>query len=133
MLSRQRAFTLTAAFLCLAASPATAQYKVFSSDGVEYTDVMVDSIPLSLAVVEDFEHRCNIQAAAGNWWVDSNGNMGLMGGPAIYNTHTCRALGQSVSAGRSYTSGDVRQPQRTTSNKSGTCTSFSGGSICSFR
>jgi hypothetical protein len=42
--------------------------------------------------VRSFEQRCQTRAAAGEWWLDENGNSGPVGGPAIYNVSTCRPL-----------------------------------------
>ena len=79
MLSRWRAFTLAAASLCVAASPAAAQYNVFLYNGVRYTDVIVNRAPQTLAHVRAFENCCRTPAISGQWWMDGYGNLGRMG------------------------------------------------------
>jgi type 1 fimbria pilin len=132
MSSRQRLFTLAAAALCLAATPAAAGYKVFYYGGDQYTDVFVNGEPQSLVAVRTAERLCHIQIDAGQWWMDKFSNIGLVGGPAIVNLRSCAAANGIQPARPSYSSGDIRQPQRTQRTGSGTCTFFAGGSVCSW-
>ena len=67
-----------------------------------------------------FERRCQIGMAAGRWWMDQNGNLGPVGGPATYNINTCQELEQE----------EVRPAQE--KKPENRCTLFPGqGSICS--
>jgi hypothetical protein len=108
-----RACLAASAVLCCAIDPAAAQYNVFGS----LTDVIVNGQPMRLDHVQQFEDRCQTSIAAGRWWVDLNtGNMGLVGGPAIYNKNTCQSL---VSPNN--------PPSKPTKEK---CYYFSSGWIC---
>ncbi len=78
--------------LCFAIEPASAQYNVFNSQSGLVTDVIVNGRQETLASVREFEQRCQIGMAAGRWWLDNNGNIGPVGGPATYNIHTCQEL-----------------------------------------
>ena len=69
--------------------------------------------------MRQFERRCQIGMAAGRWWMDQNGNLGPVGGPATYNINTCQELEQDAR---------MRPAPRPTDR----CTFFPGqGSICS--
>ena len=115
MMSFTRALAASAV-LCFAIGPAAAQYNIFGT----LTDVYVNGVPESLASVRQFEERCQTSIEAGEWWVDNTGRLGRVGGPAIYNINTCQFLGSQDNA------------TRARSNRSeGSCTFFSGGSICS--
>jgi len=84
-----RACLAASAVLCCAIDPGAAQYNVFGT----LTDVIVNGQPMRLDHVQQFEDRCQTSIAAGRWWVDLNtGNMGLVGGPAVYNKNTCQSL-----------------------------------------
>lgn len=113
--------------LYLNSVPVAAEYNVFIHNGVPYTDVIVNGNPQSLAKVEDFERRCQTEAVTGRWWMDRNGNIGPMGRSATYNVQSCQSLPLQA-----FPSGHLSQPQRTQSSQTGSCTSFSGGSICSW-
>jgi hypothetical protein len=123
MMSLTRACLAAAAVLCFAIDPAAAQYNIFQSQDGPYTDVIINGRPESLASVRVFEQRCQTRAAAGQWWLDQNGNSGPVGGPATYNIITCRPL----TAGNDSQEGLAQDNPRT----QGTCTFFSAGSICS--
>jgi hypothetical protein len=123
MMSLTRACLAAAAVLCFAIDPAAAQYNIFQSQDGPYTDVIINGRPESLESVRVFEQRCQTRAAAGQWWMDQNGNSGPVGGPATYNIITC----QPLTAGNGSQEGLAQDNPRT----QGTCTFFSGGSICS--
>ena len=89
-----RACLAASAVLCFAIEPASAQYNVFNSRNGPVTDVIVNGVPESPAAVRQFERHCQIGMAAGRWWLDNNGNLGPVGGPATYNIITCEELGQ---------------------------------------
>ena len=111
-----RACLAASVVLCFAIEPASAQYNIFNSQSGLVTDVIVNGQRESLASVRQFERRCQIGMAAGRWWMDQNGNLGPVGGPATYNINTCQELEQE----------EVRPA---TENR---CTIFPGqGSICS--
>lgn len=118
MLSFRRVFLIAPTLLCLAIEPAVAQYNVFTSGSVAYTDVIINGQPETLESVQAFEQRCRTRAAAGQWWMDENGNSGAVGGPATYNVATCQSL--TADSG-----------SRGSQRSQGSCTFFSGGSICS--
>jgi hypothetical protein len=114
-----RACLAASAVLCFAIEPASSQYNIFNSQSGLVTDVIVNGQRESLASVRQFERRCQIGMAAGRWWMDQNGNLGPVGGPATYNINTCQELEQEGSAA----------PEKKTENR---CTIFPGqGSICS--
>jgi hypothetical protein len=92
MMSLTRACLAAAAVLCFAIDPAAAQYNIFQSQDGPYTDVIINGRPESLESVRVFEQRCQTRAAAGQWWMDQNGNSGPVGGPATYNIITCQPL-----------------------------------------
>jgi hypothetical protein len=111
-----RACLAASVVLCFAIEPASAQYNVFNSQSGLVTDVIVNGQRESLASVRLFEQRCQIGMAAGRWWMDNNGNLGPVGGPATYNINTCQELEGSTAQ------------ERPTDR----CTIFPGqGSICS--
>ena len=113
-----RACLAASVVLCFAIEPASAQYNIFTSQSGLVTDVIVNGQRESLASVRQFERRCQIGMAAGRWWMDQNGNLGPVGGPATYNINTCQELEQEGSA-----------PPEKPENR---CTFFPGqGSICS--
>ena len=87
-----RACLAASAVLCFAIEPASAQYNIFNSQSGLVTDVIVNGQRESLASVRQFERRCQIGMAAGRWWMDNNGNLGPVGGPATYNINTCQEL-----------------------------------------
>jgi hypothetical protein len=125
MLKLRSAIAIAAA-ICIGASPAVAQYNVYSFAGTLYTDVVVNNLPQSLTQVRAFEQRCGISAAAGRWWADARGNVGPWGRPATYNIRTC----QRVSGGTAQVSRDYARNWTQTSSH-GRCTFFgTGGSIC---
>ena len=114
-----RACLAASVVLCFAIEPASAQYNIFNSQSGLVTDVIVNGQRESLASVRQFERRCQIGMAAGRWWMDQNGNLGPVGGPATYNINTCQELEQEGSA----------PPEKKPENR---CTFFPGqGSICS--
>jgi len=115
MLPIRNALAIASTLLAMTASAANAQYNVFSSGGIDITDVIVNGRPESLASVRAFETRCRTSASAGEWWVSASGLSGPVGGPASYNVRTCRPVTAS-STSRAGT---------------GTCTFIGGGSICS--
>ena len=89
-----RACLAASVVLCFAIEPASAQYNIFNSQSGLVTDVIVNGQRESLASVRQFERRCQIGMAAGRWWMDQNGNLGPVGGPATYNINTCQELEQ---------------------------------------
>jgi hypothetical protein len=125
MMPFKRACLAASAVLCFAIDPAAAQYNIFDSQSGPYTDVIVNGQPESLDSVRQFEQRCQIRAAAGQWWLDlNNGNFGQVGGPAIYNINTCQPL-----TGRDGSEDNLARRRKSATE--GSCTFFSGGSICS--
>ena len=68
-----RACLAASVVLCFAIEPASAQYNIFNSRNGRVTDVIVNGIPATLDEVVSFEKRCNVDIAAGRWWVDNNG------------------------------------------------------------
>ena len=113
-----RACLAASVVLCFAIEPASAQYNIFNSQSGLVTDVIVNGQRESLASVRQFERRCQIGMAAGRWWMDQNGNLGPVGGPATYNINTCQELEQVSAA-----------PEKKPEDR---CTIFPGqGSICS--
>jgi hypothetical protein len=117
MMSVTRACLAASAVLYFAIDPAAAQYNIFGA----LTDVIVNGQPETLADVRQFEQRCQVRMEAGEWWLDLNtGHLGRVGGPAIYNAKTCQSLVSQNNA--------VRERSNRTE---GSCTFFSGGSICS--
>jgi hypothetical protein len=125
LMSLRRTCLAASAVLCFAGGPAAAQYNIFDSQFGTYTDVIINGRPEGLDSVREFEQRCQIRAEAGQWSLDQNGNFGPVGGPAIYNVKTCRAL-----IGRNGPENDFAQGRN--SRTEGRCTFFSGGgSICS--
>ena len=113
-----RACLAASVVLCFAIEPASAQYNVFNSRNGPVTDVIVNGVPETPAAVRQFERHCQIGMAAGRWWLDNNGNLGPVGGPATYNINTCEEL-----AGKSGPVAPVRKDR---------CTFFPGqGYICS--
>jgi hypothetical protein len=117
-----RACLVASVVLCFAIEPASAQYNVFTSSrsGLVLTDVIVNGVPATIGEVKGFEQRCNVEIAAGRWWRDNNGNLGLEGGPAQFNEISCQFLGQNA---------ETLTP--TTDKPKAKCTFFSGGSTCS--
>ena len=114
-----RACLAASVVLCFAIEPASAQYNVFNSRNGPVTDVIVNGKPATPNEVVQFERRCNINIAAGRWWADNNGNLGLQGEPAQFNQISCQFLGQNPAPAA---------PERKTENH---CTFFPGqGSIC---
>ena len=114
-----RACLAASAVLCFAIEPVSAQYNIFNSQSGLVTDVIVNGQRESLASVRQFERRCQIGMAAGRWWMDQNGNLGPVGGPATYNINTCQELEQE----------EVRPAPKKTEDR---CTPFPGqGFICS--
>ena len=103
--------------LCFAIEPASAQYNIFNSRNGRVTDVIVNGIPATLDEVVKFEQRCNVDIAAGRWWLD---NLGREGGPAQFNGISCQFLGQNAAT---LTPTDNKPKPK--------CTFYSGGSICS--
>ena len=87
-----RACLAASVVLCFAIEPASAQYNVFNSRNGPVTDVIVNGERETPASVRQFERRCQIGMAAGRWWMDNNGNLGPVGGPATYNINTCQEL-----------------------------------------
>ena len=87
-----RACLAASVVLCFAIEPASAQYNIFNSQSGLVTDVIVNGQQETLASVREFEQRCQIGMAAGRWWMDNNGNLGPVGGPATYNINTCEEL-----------------------------------------
>ena len=141
-----RACLAASAVLCFAIEPASAQYNIFNSQSGPVTDVIVNGRQETLASVREFEQRCQIGMAAGRWWLDNNGNIGPVGGPATYNINTCEELGQYAAQApprmpppRSGPVTDVIiNGVPATPNEVARCTFFppprspqSGGSICS--
>jgi hypothetical protein len=121
MMSLTRACLAASAVLCFAIEPAAAQYNIFDTRSGTLTDVYINGQPMRLDHVQQFEERCQTRIAAGRWWVDLNtGNLGTVGGPAIYNINTCQSLGPQNNMTR----------ERNTEDK---CTFFAGGSICGGR
>jgi hypothetical protein len=117
-----RACLAASAVLCFATDFAAAQYNIFDTRSGTLTDVYVNGQAMRLDYVRQFEERCQTRMAAGQWWVDlSTGNLGLVGGPAIYNVNNCQSLGQNAR-------NTVRER-----NTEGKCAIFAGGSICSGR
>jgi len=115
-----RACLAASVVLCFAIEPASAQYNIFNSQSGLVTDVIVNGRYETLASVRQFERRCQIGMAAGRWWMDNNGNLGPVGGPATYNINTCQELEQE----------EVRPAQE--KKPENRCTLFPGqGSICS--
>ena len=107
------------AVLCFATDPAAAQYNTFDTRSGTFTNVYVNGQPMRLGYVRQFEERCQTRIDAGQYWVDLNtGNLGLVGGPAIYNVETCQSLGPR----------NARNVTR--ERNTGGCTFFRGGSIC---
>jgi hypothetical protein len=116
-----RACLAASVVLCLAIEPASAQYNIFNSRNGRVTDVIVNGIPATLDEVVSFEKRCNVDIAAGRWWVDNNGNLGREGEPAQFNQISCQFLGQNAET--LTPTGNKPKPK---------CTIFPGqGSICS--
>jgi hypothetical protein len=116
-----RACLAASVVLCFAIEPASAQYNVFNNRNGRVTDVIVNGKPATLDEVVSFEKRCNVDIAAGRWWVDNNGNLGREGEPAQFNQISCQFLGQEGSA--------AQERNTQTENR---CTIFPGsGSICS--
>ena len=141
-----RACLAASVVLCFAIEPASAQYNVFNSQSGPVTDVIINGQRVPLASVRQFERRCQIGMAAGRWWLDNNGNIGPVGGPATYNINTCEELGQYAAQApprmpppRSGPVTDVIiNGVPATPNEVARCTFFppprspqSGGSICS--
>ena len=125
MMPFTRACLAVSTVLCFAIDPAAAQYNIFNSQSGLYTDVIVNGQPESLDSVRQFEQRCQIRAAAGQWWLDlNNGNFGQVRGPAIYNINTCQPL--AVRDGSEDNLVRRRNPPT-----EGSCSFFAGGSICS--
>ena len=115
-----RACLAASVVLCFAIEPASAQYNVFNSRNGPVTDVIVNGVPETPAAVRQFERHCQIGMAAGRWWLDQNGNIGPVGGPATYNINTCEEL-----AG-------ARDARNTPDKPKAKCTFFPGqGYICS--
>ena len=115
-----RACLAATVVLCFAIEPASAQYNIFNSRNGRVTDVIVNGIPATLDEVVSFEKRCNVDIAAGRWWVDNNGNLGREGEPAQFNQISCQFLGQNAET--LTPTGNKPKPK---------CTFYSGGSICS--
>jgi hypothetical protein len=113
-----RACLAASVVLCFAIEPASAQYNVFPNS---LTDVIVNGVPATIGEVKGFEQRCNVDIAAGRWWRDNNGNLGLEGEPAQFNEISCQFLGQNAQ----------RTLTPTTDKPKPKCTFYSGGSICS--
>jgi hypothetical protein len=120
MMSFRRACLAASAVLCFAIDPAAAQYNIFDTRNGTLTDVYVNGQPMRLDHVQQFEERCQTRIEAGEWWVDNAGRLGLVGGPAIFNINTCQFVGSQGNAA----------PKRSPRTE-GSCTFFSGGSICS--
>ena len=92
MLPIKNVLTIASTLLAMTINAANAQYNVFSSGGIDITDVIVNGQPKSLASVRAFEMRCRTSASAGQWWVSETGLSGPVGGPASYNIRTCRPV-----------------------------------------
>lgn len=114
MLSIRRVCLSAAVLTCAAIQPSIAQYNVFASGGVVYTDVIVNGQPQTLQSVRNFELTCGVRPTAGRWWLADNGLVGPIGGSAVYDVSRCRPL--STNNG---------------SSKGEKCFFFSGGSTCS--
>ena len=91
-----RACLAASAVLCFAIEPASAQYNIINSRSGRVTDVIVNGKPATPNEVVQFERRCNINIAAGRWWADNNGNLGLEGEPAQFNQISCQFLEQNA-------------------------------------